>query len=79
MNLGSAEVIVLFALVVATIVPLWGLIRAAIDRNTGWTVALGVGLFLPFVGFILAIVYLVGVRPRRGDRRGPPPPPPAAA
>ncbi|MGH8993094.1 MAG: DUF2516 family protein [Acidimicrobiia bacterium] len=81
MNLGPTELIILLVMVGFIAVPVWALVDAlrATDaqwaaigqQRTIWVALIAVGTFFGgFPGMILAIVYLVSVRPKLLSARG---------
>jgi len=65
MNLGAAEVLVIAGLIFVTI---FGLIRSGQNGDTGWLAGIIGGWFVG-LGWLVAIIYLVAVAPRRATAR----------
>jgi len=92
MNLGATELLIVVLLgVVPLALSIWGLVDASSrpdwawqrsgQSRTLWIVLLAVSLPMCFVGAVLALVYLLAVRPQlsrqqgAGPSPGTPPPP----
>jgi hypothetical protein len=68
MNFGLPELLVIFAVMLAFVLPIWGVIDAAIRPDRAWKAAgqsqvvwVIVMLLLPLIG---AIVYFAVIRPK---------------
>jgi hypothetical protein len=79
MNLGVSELIIVFIMLAVGAVflgiTIWGIVDAAKRGQTGWIIGMVAGLVFGF-GWILALVYLLAIRPglvQVQDFRPPPP------
>ena len=79
MALGPIELLIILSLLACLAVSIWAIVdallrpdsqwAAADQHKVAWVVALAVGTFvLGPIGLIVAIVYLVSVRPKFGPR-----------
>lgn len=74
MNLGAPELLIGLAAVAAVALPIWGIADAALRPSDAWrsigqnrTVWIALQLVLTFVfgiGLIVALVYLLAIRPK---------------
>jgi hypothetical protein len=66
MNLGAPELIILLMILVVGVVSfgltIWGAIDASKRGQTGWLIGMVIG-FVFGVGWVVALVYLLAIRP----------------
>jgi hypothetical protein len=64
-NLSGNEFLLIVILLVLIVLPFWGLVRAILDKRTGWAISILVGGFVPPIGLLLAVIYLAAIRKRQ--------------
>ena len=81
MGLGAPEIIILFIMLAVFVIPIWGIVDAAVRPTPVWTAAgqnKVLWIVLQFVlGILGAIIYFAAIRPKLVAATAPPnfPPP----